>query len=87
MTMECPRTFLTLFAAVLRSAAPAALSELSRELLPFTTLVVCALPNATPRIILAAEIAHHNPSPVLHIVAVISHRKLLNQRENVEIVG
>lgn len=86
VTMERPGTLLTLFAAVLCPAAPAALSKLPRKFFPFTTLVISALPNPAPCIILTAEVPHDDASPVLHICTVVSHSELLHQREDVEII-
>lgn len=81
-----PGALLTLLAAVLCPAAPTALSKLPGELFPFTTLVISALSNPTPGIVLAAEITHDDAGPVLHISTVISHRKLLHEGEDVKIV-
>lgn len=78
MAVECPRTLLALLAAIFGSAASAALSKLPRELFPFTTLVISTLSNATSCVVFAAEVAHYNPRPVLHISAVIAHCKFLN---------
>lgn len=86
VTMIHPRGFLTIFAAVLGAAATATLGKLSLELFPFTALVVCALPNATSRLVLAAEIPHDDASPVLHVFGVMTHRKLFHQGEDVDIV-
>lgn len=84
--MERPGTLLTLFAAVLCSAAPTALSKLPCEFLPFPALVVGTLSNATTGIVLAAQVTHNNSGPVLHIRAVVSNSELLYERENVEII-
>jgi hypothetical protein len=50
-------------------------------------LVVCTLADAAASVIFAAEVSHDNASPVLHISTVIAHCELLNEREEVEIVG
>ena len=86
MTVIRPGALLTLLAAVLCSAAPAALSKLPREFFPFTTLVVSTLPDAAAGVVLPAEIAHYNSGPVLHIRAMVSYCEFLNQGEDVKIV-
>ena len=86
MSMIGPGALLALFAAVLCPAAPTALSELPGELFPLTTLVISALSNPAPGIVLAAEVTHDDAGPVLHISTVISHRKLLHEGEDVKIV-
>jgi len=84
--MEDPGTLLAFLAAVLGPPASPTFGKLSCKLLPFPTLVVCALSYSTPAIILAAQIPHHNSSPILHILAVVSNCEFLDERENVEIV-
>lgn len=81
-----PRGFLAVFAAVLGTAATAALCELALELLPFATLVVGALANPSTRLVLAAEVPHYHAGPVLHVLGVVSHGELLNEREDVHII-
>lgn len=87
MAVECPSALLALFAAIFCSAASTALSKLPRERLPFTALVIGTLSNATSGIVLATEIAHYDPGPVLHIGAMISYCELLDQGENIKVVG
>ena len=84
--MEGPCALLALFAAVLGSAAPAALSKLPRKLFPFAALIVGTLSDPTPSIIFPAKIAHYDASPVLHVSAVIPDCELLYKRKNIEIV-
>lgn len=86
VAMERPGALLTLLAAILCPAAPTALSELPRKFFPFTALVISALPNPAPRIILTAEVPHNDASPVLHIGTMVPDSELLHQREYVEIV-
>jgi hypothetical protein len=63
-TVATPSAFLAFFRAVFGAAAAAALCELPWELFPFAALPVCALSDATARVILSAEIAHYYTSPV-----------------------
>ena len=86
MPVEYPGTFLTLLAAVFCSSASPAFGELSCELFPFPALVICTLSNAATRIILAAQIPHYYPSPVLHILTVMANSELFDQRENIKVV-
>ena len=86
VSVVCPGALLALFAAVLSSTAAAALSKLTRVLLPFPALPVGTLPNASPSVILAAQVSHNNTGPVLHIGTVVADCKLLHQREDVEVV-
>lgn len=84
--MEGPSTLLTLFAAILGTSTASALSKLTGVFLPLAALVVGALSDAAPRVVLPAEVPHNNSGPVLHVRAVVSHCKLFHQGENVEIV-
>jgi len=86
MPVEHPSTLLAFLAAVLRPPASATFGKLPCELLPFTTLIVCTLSDPTTAVVLAAQISHHNSCPVLHVLAVVSDSKLLDERENVEVV-
>jgi len=86
MSVEDPSTFLALFAAVLRPPTPSAFRKLPCKLLPFPTLIVCTLPYASSWIIFPAQVPHHNPSPVLHILTVVSYCELLDQWEDVKII-
>jgi hypothetical protein len=81
-----PRSLLTVFAAVLGTAAATAFGELALELLPFATLVVSALTNTTSRLVFAAEVSHDHTGPVLHILRVVPNGELLNQREDINII-
>ncbi len=86
MPVEHPGTLLALFAAVFRPPAPPAFGKLASELLPLPTLVVRTLPYPVSAVVLAAEIPHHDASPVLHVLAVMPDRELLNKREDVEVI-
>jgi hypothetical protein len=86
MPVEDPCTFLAFLAAVFCPPAPSAFRKLPCELLPFPTLVVCTLPYSTPTIVLAAQIPHYNPSPVLHVLTVVSNCEFLDKREDVKVV-
>lgn len=86
VTMECPGALLALLAAILRSAAPTALSELARKFLPFSALIIGTLPNSAFGVVFTAEVSHNNSSPILHVRAVVSHGELLDKREDVEVV-
>lgn len=86
MPVKHPSTLLAFLAAVLRPPASATLGKLACELLPFPALVVCTLSDAPTAVVLAAQVAHHHASPVLHVLAVVSDRELFDQRENVEVV-
>lgn len=87
MSVEDPRTLLTLLATVFRPPASPALGELPCELLPFPALVISTLSYSAAAIILPAQIPHHHSSPVLHILAVVADGKFFDKREDVEIVG
>jgi hypothetical protein len=82
-----PRGFLAVFAAVFGATAPPALGELTLELFPLATLVISALPDATSRLVLTAEVSHDHARPVLHILGVVSNSKLLHEGENINIIG
>ena len=56
-------------------------------LLPFTALIVSALADAATSIIFAAEVSHDNTSPVLHVSTVVPHCELLDEREEIEVIG
>ena len=86
VSVEHPRALLAFLAAVLGPPAPSALGKLPGELLPLAALVVGTLPYAASGVILAAKVAHHDPGPVLHVLAVVPDSELLNQREDVEVV-
>ena len=62
--VAAPSTFLALFGAVLCTAAAATFCELPCELFPFAALPVCALSDATTRVVFPAEVAHDYASPV-----------------------
>jgi hypothetical protein len=81
-----PGAFLALFAAVFGPSAAAAFGKLACKLFPAAALVVGALPDASTGVILPAEVTHNNTRPVLHVRCVVSNRKLLDQREDVEVV-
>lgn len=87
VTMVDPRTLLTLLAAVLGATAASALGKLALVFLPLATLIVGALANASSRVILPAEIPHHHTRPVLHVLGVVSNGELLDQGEDIEVVG
>lgn len=86
MPVEYPCTLLAFLAAVFCPSASSALGKLSGELLPLAALVVGTLSYATSRVILPAQVPHHNSSPVLHVLAVVPDGELLHQREYVEVV-
>lgn len=86
MAMENPGALLALFAAVFGPSAAAALSKLARELFPTTALVVCALPDASARVVFSAKVAHNDACLVLHVRGMVSHGELLDQGEDVEVV-
>lgn len=86
VTMVDPGALLTLLAAVLCPATAATFGKLSSEFLPFPTLVIGTLTNAAPGIILSTKISHDNAGPVLHVLGMVTHRKLLNKGENIEII-
>jgi hypothetical protein len=72
MPMINPSTLLTLLTTILRPPTPPTLCKLSRIFLPLPTLIICTLPNPTPRIILSAQIPHYDSCPVLHILTVMT---------------
>jgi hypothetical protein len=86
MSMEDPSTLLTLFAAVFRPTTPPAFGELSGILFPLATFVIGTLPYTASAVVFAAEIAHDDAGPVLHLLAMMSHSKLFYQWEDVVIV-
>jgi hypothetical protein len=86
MSVKDPGALLAFLAAVFRPPATSAFGKLSCELLPFPTLVVCTLSNPASTVVLTAQIPHHNSCPVLHILAVVSDGKFLDERENIEVV-
>lgn len=86
VTMVDPGALLTLLAAVLCPATPTTFGKLSSEFLPFPAFIIGALANATPGIILSTKISHDNAGPVLHVLGMVTHRKLLNKGENIEII-
>lgn len=59
---------------------------MSSVLFPLSTLVIGTLTNASPCVVLPAQVPHNNPGPVLHISAVVPNCELLDQREDVKIV-
>ena len=86
MSVVYPSILLALFAAVLRPSTAAAFRKLACELFPFTALIVCALSNAASCIVLPAQVSHHNASPILHVLGMVADGKLLNEREDVEVI-
>lgn len=87
VAMVNPRSFLAVFAAVLGAAAASALGKLALEFLPLAALVVRTLTNAASRLILAAEVSHDHAGPVLHVLRVVPNGELLNQGEDIDIIG
>jgi len=85
--MIYPSILLAFLAAVLGSPTSSALGELPCEFLPFAALVVCALSDPAPCVVLSTEIPHHDACPVLHVLRVVDDSELFNKRENVEVVG
>jgi hypothetical protein len=73
-----PRGFLAIFAAVFGATATATLGELTLELFPLATLVICALADTTSRLILTAKVSHDHACPVLHVLGVMSNSKLFH---------
>lgn len=73
-------------AAIFGPTTTSAFRKLTRKLLPLAALIVGTLANPTPSIVLATQVAHHYTRPVLHILGVTAHCKLLNQRENIVVV-
>lgn len=86
MAMEDPRTLLALLAAIFRPPASSTLGKLPCKFFPFPTLVISTLPYPSTRIILPAQVPHHNASPVLHILTMVSDCKFLDQGEDVEVI-
>jgi len=62
-----PCHLLALLAAVFRSPASSTFCKFTGVLLPLAALIVSALSNATPVVVLAAKITHDHSGPVLHI--------------------
>jgi hypothetical protein len=87
VTVESPCALLALFAAVFGASASTTLGKLASVLFPFAALVVCTLADTSTCVILTAEISHNNAGPVLHISAVVADCELLDQWEEVEVVG
>jgi len=87
VTMEGPGALLALLAAILGAPAPTALGKLTCVLLPLPALIVGALPDAAAGIVFAAEIPHHHAGPVLHVGAVVPNGELLDEGEEIEVVG
>lgn len=87
VTVIYPGCFLAVFAAVLGTSAAATFCELSLELLPLATLIVSTLTDSAARLILAAQISHHHAGPVLHVLGMVSNSELLNQWEDIDIIG
>lgn len=85
--MAWPRLSLAFLAAVFRPATSPALGKLPHVLLPPTAFIPRALPNATFRLILAAEIPHHHACPILHVFRVMTNSKLFDQRRYVIVIG
>lgn len=86
MAMVNPCALLAFFAAVLCTAASSTLGKLPCELLPLAALVVCTLPDPPSGVVLAAQVTHNHTSPVLHVLAVVTHCELLDKGEDIEIV-
>ena len=86
MTVENPRIFLAVLAAVFSTATAAALCELPCIFLPFTALIVCTLPYASSIVVFAAEVPHNDTSPMLHIWRMMAYCELLNEGEDIEII-
>ena len=84
--MEDPSALLALLAAVFGAAAAPTFRKLSGVLFPAAALVIRTLPNAASGLILATEITHHDTSPVLHVLGMMSHREFLDKREDIEVV-
>lgn len=70
-----PGPFLTLLAAVFGSPAATAFGELAGILLPLPAFPICALADATARLVLAAQVAHDNAGPVLHVTLLWRGRR------------
>lgn len=87
VAVERPGALLALLAAVFGAPAAATLGELARELLPLAALIVGALSDAAARVVLAAEVPHNNPGPVLHVGTVVADGELLHKGEDVQVVG
>src|SRR5438034_11199553 len=86
MSMIHPRIFLAILTAIFRPTTPTTFGKLPLKLLPLSTFEVCTLPNTTTRVVFPAKVSHHHASPVLHILRVVSHSELLDQRKNVKVV-
>lgn len=87
VAMVNPRSFLAVFTAVLGAATASAFGKLALEFLPLAALVVRTLTNAASRLILAAEVSHDHAGPVLHVLRVVPNGELLNQGEDIDIIG
>ena len=87
VAVEDPGALLALFAAVLGASASPALGELPCVFFPPPTLVVGTLPDATTGVVFSAQVAHNHAGPVLHVRCVVTDGELLDQREDVEVVG
>ena len=59
---------------------------MSSVLFPLSALVISTLTNASPCVVLPAQVPHNNPGPVLHVSAVVPDRELLDQREDVKVI-
>jgi hypothetical protein len=69
--MAAPCPFLALFAAVFRPPASSTFGELASKLLPLSALPICALSDASSILVFAAQVSHHDASPVLHITLLL----------------
>lgn len=87
MAVEDPSVLLTLLTAIFRATAPTAFGKLPCPLLPLAASVIRTLADPAASIIFAAEIPHHDTSPVLHVLGMVAYRELFNKRENIEIIG
>jgi hypothetical protein len=69
--MAAPCALLAFLAAVFRPSASPTFGELASKLFPFPALPICALSNAASILVFAAQVSHHDASPVLHIALLL----------------
>lgn len=87
MAVESPCAFLAFLTAVFGTPATAALRKLPCVLFPFAALVVGTLTDASPGVVLSAQVSHNHTGPVLHVCAVVPDCELLHEGEYVLVVG
>ena len=81
-----PRSFLALLATVFGPTAAPAFGKLPREFFPLPAFVVSALSDPALRVVFSAQVPHHDASPILHILGMMSDGELFDQWKNVKVV-